>query len=406
MHRRNDKQSKIASTRRDFLVGAAGIGGAALGSGIFAPVVRAEMNAPVKIGCLISQSKVFAVQGVNILDGMSLYFEGINWQAGGRKIQLIKEDDEVSPQLGLEKIKKMVESDQVDIVTGPVGSNVALAIMGYVRQSNCILVVNGAGVNAVTRKFKSNNIFRCSTTSWQSNAPAGEWLYKNAVKELVIVASDYSGGHEAIDGFKEGFLPAGGKIVNEIWAPFNNSDFSSYLAQIKATGVSTVYAYMTGADAVRFVTQFNEFGLKKDIKLTGTGFMVEDDSLPAEGDAALGTLTGLHYTSSLDTPANKKFVAEYKAKYGQYPSCYSEYGYVSARIIAEALKTTQGDAGDKKKLEQAIQAVSFDAPRGPFRFDPETQNVIQNIYIRKVVRAGDRLENEVLATIPKIRDPG
>ena len=406
MYRRNEKQSKIMSTRREFLAGAAGIGGAALGVGVFAPAVRAEMNAPFKIGCLITQSKAFAVQGANVLDGMNLYFEGINWQAGGRKIELIKEDDEVNPQLGLQKIKKLVESDKVDVVTGPLGSNVAMAIMGYVKQSNCILVVDGAGVNAVTRKFKSQNIFRCSTTSWQSNAPAGGWLYKNAVKAVVVVASDYSGGHEAIDGFKEGFLPAGGKIVKEIWPQFNNSDYSSYLAQIKETGVSTVYVYMTGADAVRFITQFNEFGLKKDIKLTGTGFMVEDDALPAEGNAALGVVTGLHYTSALDTPVNKKFVAGYKTKYGQYPSCYSEYGYVCARVLAEALNATQGDASDKKKLEQAIQAVSFDAPRGPFRFDPKTQNVIQNIYIREVVRAGDRLENKVLATIPNVRDPG
>lgn len=400
------KRSMAAATRRDFLAGTAGAGAAALGLGVFAPAVRAQMNAPVKIGSLISQSKVFAVQGGNILDGMSLYFEEINWQAGGRKIQMIKEDDEVNPQLGLQKIKKLVESDNVDLVAGPAGSNVALAIMGYVKQSNCILLCNGAGVNAVTRKFKAHNVFRCSTTSWQSNAPAGGWLYKNGVKEVVIIASDYSGGHEAIDGFKEGFLPAGGKIIKEIWSPFSNSDYSSYLAQIKAAGVPTVYAYVTGADAVRFVSQFDEFGLKKDFKLTGTGFMVEDDSLPAEGDAALGALTGLHYASTLDTPANKKFVAEYKAKYGQYPSCYSEYGYVSARVIAEALKKTQGNTSNRKEFEQAISAVSFDAPRGPFRFDPDTQNVIQNIYIREVVRVGDQLENKVLATIPDVRDPG
>jgi branched-chain amino acid transport system substrate-binding protein len=171
-------------------------------------------------------------------------------------------------------------------------------------------------------------------------------------------------------------------------------------------GAPNVYVYMVGADAVRFITQFNEFGLKKTINIIGTGFMVEDDALPAEGDAALGIITGLHYASTLDTPVNKKFVADYKAKYNQYPGCYSEYGFVCARVIAEALKATQGDTSDKKKLEDAVRNVKFAAPRGPFRFDPETQNVIQNIYIREVVRGKDRLENKVLATIPDVRDPG
>ena len=405
MSEQDKKSIGSAPSRRQVLAGAAGAG-AALGLGIFAPAVRAQMNAPVKIGCLISQSGVFAVNGANVLDGMSLYFEKNGWTAGGRKIELVKEDDEAKPQLGLEKVKKMVDSDKVDIVTGPIGSNVALAIIGFIKQSNSILIVDGAGVNAVTREQKGPNIFRCSTSSWQSNAPAGGWLYQNAVKEVMILASDYSGGHEAMDSFKEGFLPPGGKIVKEIWPPFSNTDYSAYLAEIKSSGVTTLYAYFTGSDAVRFITQFTEFGLHKDFKLTGTGFMVEDDALPAEGDAALGVVTGLHYASTLDTPANRKFVADYRAKTGQYPSCYSDYGYVCATVIAEALKATQGDAGDKKKLQDAIRAVHFDAPRGPFRFDPETQNVIQNIYIREVVRGDGRLENKVIATIPDVRDPG
>lgn len=401
---RNAKTSS-GTTRRKFVAGAAGTG-AALGFGVFAPAVRAQMNVPAKIGCLITQSKVFAVQGANVLDGMTLYFEQNGWQAGGRKIELVKEDDEANPQLGLAKVKKMVENDQVDIVTGPIGSNVALAILGYIKQSNSLLIVDGAGVNAVTRERKGPNIFRCSTSSWQSNAPAAGWIYQNIAKELLVVASDYSGGHEAIDAFKEGFLPLGGKIVKEIYPPFGNNDFSSYLAAIKATGVPTIYAYMTGSDAVRFISQFDEFALRNSIRVTGTGFMVEDDALPAEGDAALGIITGLHYASTLDTPVNKNFVADYKAKYKQYPSCYSEYGYVCARVIAEALRSTNGDTSNRSKFEEAIRNVKFDAPRGPFRFDPETQNVIQNIYIREVVRGSDRLENKVLATIADTRDPG
>jgi branched-chain amino acid transport system substrate-binding protein len=360
--------------RRTFLAATAGLAAPA--------IVRAASETPFRIGALLSQSGVFAVLGNNIQRGLELGFEQQNWQAGGRQIEIIREDDEVNPQFGLQKVRKLVGSDHVDVVTGPVGSNVALAIAGFLKTAPTIFICSGAGVNAVTRERRAPNIFRTSTSSWQSNAPTGAWMAKNGATEVAVIASDYSGGHEAVEAFK-----------------------SAYLPQLRATGAPATYAYMTGTDAVRFVQQYDQFGLKTSMKLYGTGFMVEQDALPAEQDAALGVISGLHYSTALETPENRAFVAAYRAKYGEFPSCYSEYGYVTALVIANALAASAG-GHDRDSLLTAIGAVNFTAPRGPFRFDPATRNVVQNIYIREVAAIDGRLDNKVLATIQNVADPG
>lgn len=370
-----------------------------------APAIHAQSRGPVKIGNLLSASGVFAITGEGIQRGMELAFTQMGANAGGRAIVMIREDDEVSPQVGLQKVKKLIERDNCDIITGPVGSNIALAIAGYLKAAPCIYLCTGAGVNALTRERRAPNFFRSSTSSWQSNAPAAGWFAKNGYPKVALIASDYSGGHEAADAFKAAYLAAGGTIATELYPPFGANDFSAYLPQLRSAGAPAVYAYMTGADAVRFVQQFDQFGLKKDMTLLGTGFMVEQDALPAQGAAALGARTGLHYADTLPSQINRDFVAAYRAKYNESPSCYAEYGFVGAHAIAAALEITKGDA-DQAKLIAALKQVQFEAPRGPFRFDPDTHNVIQNIYVREVVMDGTAPVNRVLATIPDQRDPG
>src|SRR6185437_14130978 len=151
-------------------------------------------------------------------------------------------------------------------------------------------------------------------------------------------------------------------------------------------------------DAVRFVKQYDEYGLKAKTRLCSSGFMVESDTLPAQGDAALGIVSSLHYADTLDNPANKAFVEAYRGKYKAYPSVYAEYGWVTAQVIAAAVKAVGGDAGNKDKLAEAVAAVTLDAPRGPFAFDKVTHNVIQNVYVREVVKLDGRLTNKVIAT--------
>jgi branched-chain amino acid transport system substrate-binding protein len=381
------------------------LAGAALAATLPAPFVRAQSTGPVRIGNLLSASGVFAVLGDNINRGMELGFEQVGNQAGGRAIELIREDDEVNPQIGLQKVKKLVEHDGCSIITGPVGSNVALAIAGYLKSADAVYICSGAGVNALTRERRAPNFFRSSTSSWQSNAPAGTWFAQNGESAITLVASDYSGGHEAADAFKAAYGAAGGRIAAEIYPPFGASDYSAYLPAMRDAGAPAIYAYMTGTDAVRFVQQFAQFGLKRQLRLLGTGFMVEQDALPAQGEAALGVRSGLHYCSTIDSAENRAFVTAYRAKYHETPSCYAEYGYVTARAITEALNATKGDSS-RAGLIAALRGVAFAAPRGQFRFDPATQNVVNTIYIREVAQIDGALDNRVLATIPDQRDPG
>lgn len=389
--------------RRNFLTGTVA-SGAALAVVGRAPAILAQTRAPLKIGCLLPFSKVFALLGQSNINGMSQYFDEIGWQVAGRKIELIKEDDETNPQIGLQKLKKLVESDKVDLVSGPAGSNVAMAILDYVKLRKVFLLVSSAGLSAISDQ-RIPYMFRTSTASWQQYAPMGEWVAKNRAKTVVLVASDFSGGREAMGDFKRSFEAAGGTVVREVWPPVGTTDYSTYIGEIRAANPEGVFAFFAGADAVRFVKQYNDFGMKGRVPLLSSGFMVESDTLPAQGESALGILNTLHYADTLDNPENKAFVAGYRDRYKEFPSCYSEYGYVAARVIAEAVTATDGDTQDKDRLAAAVAALRFNAPRGPFSIDPVTHNVIHNCYIREVAKVDGRITNTVISTIENVRYP-
>ncbi len=392
----------VTVDRRRFIAGAA-----ALGAGVLlgrAPGVLAQSRAPLKIGLLNSFSKVFAALGNANLNGMTLYFEQIGGTIAGRKIEVIREDDEINPQVGLQKLKKLVESDNCDLITGIQASNVALAAVEYIRQSKTFYLCSGAGV-ADLSYTGIPYLFRCSIATHPIHATMGEWLADNLTKEVVTSASDFAGGRNTISEFKAGFLKKGGKIVKEIYPPLGNNDFSAYLADMRSIGAPATYSFYAGTDAVRFVKQYDEYGLKAKSKLTGSGFMVESDTLPAQGRSALGALSSLHYADTLDNAENRQFVADYRAKFNDYPSVYSEYGYLAGRLIHLALQAVDGNTQDKDKLRAAMLALRVNAPRGPFRFNPQTQSPIQNVYIREVADINGRIANKVIHTVNDVVEP-
>lgn len=389
--------------RRSFLGGVAALGAAAA-VGMKAPAALAQSKAPLKIGVLNSFSKSFAALGNANLNGMSLFFESIGNEIAGRKIQIIREDDEINPQVGLQKLKKLVESDKCDIVCGVQASSVMMACVDYIRQSKQFFICAGAGTTALSY-VKVPNLFRVSTSGWQNHFGMGQWYYDNIAKEVVLTASDFAGGRDVLHEFKLGFEGSrGGKVIKEIYPPLGTNDFSAYLADLKSVNPPGTFHFYAGTDAVRFVKQYADFGLKGKIKITSSGFMVESDVLPAEGRDALGILSSLHYTDTLDNRENKKFVADYRGKYQDFPSVYSEYGYVCARTISEIVKATGGNSG-AEKLSAAMLNVRFNAPRGPFSIDPNTHNVINPLYVREVADVEGRLANKVIATYKNQRDP-
>lgn len=393
-------------SRREFVKKTILAGSTIAAGGMFNAVPLFASTAPVRVGCILPYSKVYAVLGESITNGMMLYFDEVGGKAGGRKLEIIKEDDEVNPQVGIRKTKKLVENDKVDFLSGPVASNVLMAMRNYVHDSKTILLVSNAGADAVTREHKSPYIFRTSFSNWMINAPMGEWIYKKISKEVFVTAADYVAGHQMIDSFKEGFIPAGGKIVGEVYPPLGTNDFGPYLTQIAKQKPKAIYCFYAGSDAARFVKQFDEFGLKKTTKLTGAGFMLEEDVLPAEGKAAVGAISGLHWLLGLNNPQNKKFVKEYTKKFKTNPNVYAVQGYDTGRVIVEALNKTGGNTGNKQKLIEVIKNIKFASPRGPFEFDKITHNVIQNIYIREVKLIGGKPTNVEIDVAKGVRDPG
>lgn len=398
----NPGSQRPFGTRRDFVKGVAALSGAAFAGR--APAILAQSRAPLRIGVLNSFSKVFAALGNANLNAMQMYFDQIGGTIAGRKIEIVREDDEINPQVGLTKLRKLVESDKCDIITGIQASNVALAAVDYIRQSKTFYLCNGAGVGDLSYTGVPY-IFRCSISTHPIHATMGEWFADNVGKEVVTTASDFAGGRSTISEFKVGFLKKGGKVLKEIWPPLGNNDFSPYLADIRSLGVPASYSFYAGTDAVRFVKQYDEYGLKAKTRLTGSGFMVESDTLPAQGKSALGALSSLHYADTLDNPENRKFVADYRAKFKDYPSVYSEYGYIAARILEDALKRVDGNTQDKDKLRAAMLAVQLNAPRGPFRFNPQTQGPIHNVYIREVAEVDGRITNRVIQTYKEVVEP-
>jgi branched-chain amino acid transport system substrate-binding protein len=363
---------------------------------------------PLKIGLVLPYSGVYQVLGESITQGMELVFAREGNKIAGREVQLIKEDDEMQPPVGLRKTDKLIESDKVDILTGPVHSGILMGMRDKVHNSKTILIVSNAGADAISRARCSKWIFRASFSNWQPCQPMGGWVAKNVAKDVFLTAPNYQAGKDMMNAFKETYVPAGGKIIGEEYPKLGETDYAPLLTKIRQSGAKAVFAFFSGTDAVNFVKQYDQFGLKGQVKLTGAGFLTEPDVLPAQGKAALGTITGHFYTPQLDNPVNKQFVTDFKAKFaGKTPDGFACQGYDTAEVIVRAVKAVNGNTQDKDRLVAAIAKVEFDSPRGRFRFDPKTHNIIQPfIYVREVKEVAGGLDNVPIDKIANVADPG
>ncbi len=390
-------------SRRTFVRNSAAAG-AALATNLAAPALMAQSKAPIRLGHLNSFTGGIAYAAEISLNAMNLYFDSINWTVAGRKIEIIKEDDQFNPQVGLQKAKKLIESDKVDLLVGVQASNVALAVLNYMKQQKAFYVVSGAGTDAITWD-RYPYLFRTSISAYQLSLPMANYVYDHLGKEVVTTASDYAGGRDVIAQFKGPYVARGGKILKEIWPPLGTTDFSAYLTDIKSINPPVTYDFMPGADAVRFIQQYSEFGLKEKMPLTGFT-IIDSQTVKALGKSAIGIISALTYIDTVDNPESKAFTASYQAKYKSSPDLFADYGYVAAKALDEALKTTDGDASNKDKLAEAMSKLQFKAPRGPFRMDPATHNPIQDIYICQVIEKDGGISTKILGTSKDVTDPG
>lgn len=357
---------------------------------------------PIKVGFLSPLSGPYAQNGRDILNGFLLYLDEIGYRAGGRQIEVIIEDDEAIPAVGLTKARKLVERDKVHVVAGALLASTGYALAPYIDSMRIPMIYPVVSADDLTQRRRSKWIVRTGWTSSQPNHPFGEYAARVLkLKTVTTIALDYAFGWESVGGFQRTFEAEGGTIAQKIWAPVSVHDFAPYLAQVSRE-VDAVYAVILGRAALQFVRQYDEFGLKARVPLIGGGSTTDEHVLPFMGDEALGVITALHYSAALDTPANRRFVAAYRARYKKVPSYYAESMYTGGKWFAKAVELVGGDIEDASAFVDALRNAKLaDLPRGPVELD-EYGSPIENVYIRKVERVNGELQNTVINTFPKV----
>jgi branched-chain amino acid transport system substrate-binding protein len=360
---------------------------------------------PIKVGLLLPYTGISPLEARDITDGAELSFDEVGWKSGGRAIQLIKEDDEWNPTVGLTKVRRLVEKHKVNFIIGPISSGVALAIHDYIRKHRVIQINPCAFTRELTSPEKaSDNIFRTIETTDQGNFPMGKWVAQNTRhRNMVIAGSDYAAGHHSLEAFKAGFEEAGGKVIKEVYPKLGTMDFAPFLTAIDVQGADAVYAYFNGIDAIRFVQQYQEFGLKKRLPLFGYNAIAVDSYLPIIGEASLGVITTVPYSFTLDTPPNRAFVKAYSGKYGGPPSLLSEHSYTAGKLIVAGVEALKSEIEDIARVVNEFKRVSskIETPAGPLAFDQYNQRIV-NIYVVKVEKRNRRLVNVLIDEIGKV----
>jgi branched-chain amino acid transport system substrate-binding protein len=358
----------------------------------------------VKVGFLLSYTGITPLQAKGVNDGAELAFEEAGKKSGGRDIRVFKEDTEFNPTVALTKVRKLVEEQKVHFIIGPIGSAEAVAIQDYVSKQPVVLIVPCAFTKEVTSPAKASpNIFRTVETTDQGNYPMGKWLYDRGHRNVILAAQDYKAGHDSVDAFRAGFEKAGGKIVKEVYTPLGTMDFAPFMAAMDVKGADATYAFYGGTDAVRFVQQYDEFGLKRRIPLYGYTAIADDPYLPSMGDAAIGVISSTAYTPALDNKANQAFVAAYRKKYGELPSHYSEYGYVAGKMIVAVSAALNGRIEDVTATakEMTRAASKIETPSGPLNFDRYNQRIV-NEYVQKVEKRDGKLVNVIIGRLGQV----
>jgi branched-chain amino acid transport system substrate-binding protein len=364
--------------------------------------IASAQKGPIKIGLILPESGALAANGKDMANGLQLFFEEQGWKLAGREVKLITEDDEGKPPTGLAKARSLVESQGVHVLMGPLSAAVGYAVAGYVTDKKVPTIFPIVSAEDITQRKRSAYIVRTGWTSAQPSQPFGKWVYDNlGYRRIAMIGYDFAFGWEVAGGFQRTFEDAGGQVVQKLWPPLNTPDFGPYLAQLRRD-VDAVFCVFSGADALRFAKQYSEAGLKGKLPLIGGGTFTDEHVLRTMGDEVLGVVTALHYSAALATPANKKFVQAYEAKFKQVPSYYSEGAYVGGVALKAALTATGGDIENGEKLLGALWRIDLsEAPRGPIRFD-DYGNPVENIYVRKVERVGGQLQNTVIHTFPNV----
>lgn len=339
-------------------------------------------NAPLKVGMMLPYSGTYAKLGDFIYNGFELYLNQKGGKLGGREIALVRLDDESKPEAATDNMNRLVGREKVDVVVGTVHSGVAMAMVKIARETKTLMIIPNAGANDATGALCSPTVFRTSFSNWQTTYPAGKVMWDAGIKNVATITWRYTAGAEMIGAFSESFTRLGGKVVEDLTVPFPEVEFQALITRIATLKPDAVFSFFAGGGAVKFVKDYAAAGLNKSIPLYGAGF-ITDGTLQAQGDAANGIRTTLHYADNLDIPANVAFLRDFKAKTGQDGDIYGVQGFDSAALLDIGLKAVGGDFAARDKMLAAMASAKIDSPRGPLSFN-RAHNPIHNIYLREV----------------------
>ncbi|KQY79017.1 ABC transporter substrate-binding protein [Ensifer sp. Root142] len=341
---------------------------------------------PVKIGVITTLSGGGAGLGIDMRDAFTLAIK----QSGNKDVELVIEDDAQKPELAVQIAEKMIQGDKVDLMTGIIWSNLAMAVVPNAVAQDVIYLSPNAGPSALAGANCNPNYFNVAYQNDNFHEAMGQYANKD-YKNAFILAPNYPAGKDALTGFKRYYK---GDLAGEIYTQVGQTDYAAEIAQIRASGADSVYFFLPGGMGIAFMKQYAQSGV--GIPVMGPGFSFSQDVLPAIGDAALGVKNSATWSKDLDNEANKKFVEAFKAEYKRLPSIYAAQSWDTANLILAAL--SKASVKDKDAFRAALKAADFKSVRGEFAFN-NNNHPIQNIYVREVVKEDDGvLTNKIIAT--------
>ena len=350
-----------------------------------ASVASAAQAEPVKIGMITTTSGGGAGLGVDVRDAFQLAIK----KSGNSEIEVIVEDDAQKPELAVQIADKMVQSDKVDLLTGIIWSNLAMAVVPAVTAQDIIYLSPNAGPSPLAGSGCSPNYFNVAFQNDNFHEAMGEYDNKD-YKKTFILAPNYPAGKDALTGFKRYYK---GELAGEVYTQVGQTDYAAEIAEIRASGADSVYFFLPGGMGIAFMKQYAQSGVS--IPVTGPGFSFSQDVLPAIGDAALGVKNSGTWAKDLDNPANKAFVEAFQKEYNRLPSIYAAQSWDTANLILSAIG--KASVKDKDAFRAALKAADFASVRGKFKFNTNN-HPIQDIYVTEVVKEGDVLTNKIIAT--------
>ena len=378
----------------------------ALAAGITAALPTATLAQPdaVRIGLILPMTGPFASTGRQVEAAAKLYVAQHGNSVAGRRIELVVRDDGGTADVTRRIAQELVVNDKVAVLAGFGLTPLALATAPIATQSKTPMVVMAAATSSIVDA--SPFIVRTSFTLPQATIGIADWAPKNGIRKAVTLVSDYGPGIDAEKVFVSRFARGGGQVSDSLRVPLRNPDFAPFLQKVRDEKPDAVFEFLPSGVGAQLMKQFTERGLDKaGIRLIGTGDVTDDDILDGMGDAALGVVTSHHYSAAHDSAANKAFVDAFrKANGGMRPNFMAIGGYDGMRVIYKALEATKGAGGEP--LVAAMKGQSFESPRGPVTIDPQTRDIVQDIYIRKVQRVGGQLYNVEFDVLKAVKDPG